>query len=144
MAITVNRLLELFEEKGAKDTDNLYVLNSAPFGIDITEECEHACLGIKEIEVCGTDVKMDTTEKFKIVEFIHASDDLKYFKCLTVGEVIKFLNSIKDKNEKVFFSTTSSNQHLEIINAHKQKLEYVNKNIKARKITGGNVFHLIF
>ena len=83
----------------------------------------------------------------KVVLLINAFRNADYYKCLTVGELKKFLNNIEDKNEEVCIVNAEqirNGPYHSIINAWKQTEPSDQDNEKMRKITGDNIFHIVF
>lgn len=148
--LSVYELLKLMEERKAKDTDNLYsVIAGGYFLSDKPSECP--CVALREMEVLSTNLSSYRnhmeSKMVKIVTVIRAFEDSDYYNCLTIGEFKNFLNSVEDKTEQVcivFPSQIESGNYHQIINAWRQHEPSDQDNEKMRKITGNNIFHIVF
>lgn len=150
MSVSVSRLLELLEERGAKDDQNVYSVVAGGYFLS-HEPSECPCVALKEMEVLATKLTSyrcyNEPKMIKIVAVIEAFRDSDYYKCLTVGELKNYLNTIKDKSEQICIvcpTQLESGFYHAIINAWNQDEPSNQDNERMRKITGDNIFHICF
>lgn len=147
---TVSELLELIKRQGAKDKQNLYSVVAGGYFLS-SEPSECPCVALKEAEVFSTNLSSYRShmeqKMVRVVLVINAFQNADYYKCLTVGELRKYLNNIKDKNQEVCIVNAEqigTGPYHTIINAWTQTEPSDQDNEKMRRITGDNIFHIAF
>lgn len=151
MGLTVSTLLKAFEDLNV--ADDACVFSKYGGAIDFGDITERACVALKEIEVETFDVSLEVRDKKvsptkqKIIVILLADYNFEYYKCLTVGDLKKFLENIENKREFVCIAKpekmySKNNHYYNALSVSLDTEGTKGKDLKLRLIFNNDIVHL--